>query len=125
MREYTIERHNWETGATERVPLNEGALQDVIDYLFRDRPSGAVPWLDTPAHFDQRLRDFKRKLLQADAPVARRTWQEEAWLMRQGPNRLTWAALERVTGKKVHLLRAAVAKIERTRAPVDAALPTT
>lgn len=121
MPDFTLELHNWETGAPERVPLNEAVLQQVVDYLFKDRPSGVRPWLDTPWEFDQRLRTFKAKLLQADAPLRRRTWQEDVWLMRQGPQRMTWKQIEQATGKRIHLLRAAVAKVERDRGPVSPA----
>jgi len=96
----TVERHNWETGATERAPINEAVLPDLLDYLFKDRPSGAKPWLDDPWRFDQKLSDFRRKLLFADAaPKPRRTWQEEALLMRQGPNPMPWNDVAAAVGK--------------------------
>lgn len=115
----TVPVMNPTTGDDERTPVNLSVAQEVIDYLFKPRPGGRVPWLDDPERFEWWRKDIKKRLLAAAEAVSeppRKTWQEHAWLLRQGEGRLSWEQVSATVGKPITTCREAVKAIDTLKA---------
>lgn len=117
----TVTVMDYGTGQEADVPANEAIAQDVLAYLFKFR-SQRRPWLDDPEGFDRRVRYWKQRIASTSAvPIdrPRRSWEEEAWLLRQpGAMQLSWAQTAANVGKAIGTVRAGVARIEKQKAEV-------
>jgi hypothetical protein len=60
-----VEKHNWTTGQREKVPVNEGVIQEMVDLLFRS----TRVWETAPELFERRLRNWQGRIFAVPVPA--------------------------------------------------------
>ena len=63
-------RYNWERGVNERVPANEDAVQELLDFFY-----GSKAWMDNPEAVNRKVRKLKERIYPGSDTPAIGEWE--------------------------------------------------